>query len=111
MADLSSSARDNLSSSDFAVPGKRKLPIHDADHVRAAMGRLGQTQGLTPQEKATAKSRIRAAAKKFGIDVSDDSSVAAEVMAPVVMLEADDVQILAEGSDTDKGLMRVKVPW
>ncbi len=110
MADLSSKARGNLAADDFAVPGKRKLPINDADHVRAAMARLNQTEGLTDSEKTTAKARIRAAAKKFGIQISDDSPMAAE-FAPVLMVDAGDIQILAEGSDENTGVMRLRVPW
>src|SRR5439155_17404606 len=46
MAELDADTRNDLDSSKFAVPGKRKLPIHDAAHTKAAMGRLNQTEGL-----------------------------------------------------------------
>lgn len=68
--ELDSKTRKGLSSEDFAVPSKRKLPIHDAAHVRNALARFNQTQGLTPAEKSAAKARIHRAAKKFGIDVN-----------------------------------------
>lgn len=59
--------------SDFAfVPkGKpksaRKLPIFDAAHVRNALARLNQTEGIPPSEMPKVKARICSAAKKFGV--------------------------------------------
>lgn len=72
---LDSKERDDLSSGEFAVPSQRKLPIHDAAHVRNAMARFNQTQGLTPGEKAAAKRAIIRKAKEFGIDVEDFAKV------------------------------------
>lgn len=48
---------------------QRVCPIHDADHVRAALGGHGisATQGIPPDVKAKAKAKIAAAARKFGI--------------------------------------------
>lgn len=70
---LDTKDRDSLGSEQFAVPGKRKLPIHDAAHVRNALARFNQTEGLTPAEKKTAMTRIRRAAKKFGIDAEAEA--------------------------------------
>lgn len=70
---LDEKARDDLGSESFAVPGKRKLPIHDAEHVRNALARFNQTEGLTPAEKKSAMARIRRAAKKFGVSVSAEA--------------------------------------
>lgn len=84
-AELKTSRRNALKDSDFAIPGKRKLPIHDESHVRNALSRFGQTKGLTPDERATAKSRIKAAAKKFGITVSDDFSEYAVYAQPLLV--------------------------
>lgn len=66
---LDTKERNALGSDTFAVPGKRKLPINDANHVRNALARFNQTKGLTPAERATARAKIHRAAKKFGIDV------------------------------------------
>jgi hypothetical protein len=52
-------------------PSASKLPIYDAAHVRNAMARFNQIQGVSDAEKATAKRKIIAAAKKFGIDVKN----------------------------------------
>jgi hypothetical protein len=69
-ATLTAAARKNLRAGQYAVPGKKKLPIHDAAHVRNAWARLNQTEGLTTEEKATARKRIIAAAKRFGIKLN-----------------------------------------
>ena len=71
LAKLDTAAREKIPSEKFAVPGKRKLPIHDCAHVRNAMARFNQTQGLTSAEKAAARRRILAAAKKCGIEVKN----------------------------------------
>jgi len=55
----------------YAFPRLKKLPIFDASHVRNAMARFNQTQGMTSEEKATAKRKIIRAAHKFGIEVGE----------------------------------------
>lgn len=71
MAKLTTKQRDKLKDSDFAVPGKRKLPIFDASHCRAAWDFLPRTKGLTDSEIKEARKRILARAKEFNIDTSD----------------------------------------
>lgn len=81
---LSAKDRDAMPASSFAYidkDGGKHLPIHDEGHVRAAMGRLSQQDFSNAKgDPATAKTRaarkIRAAAKKHGIDVSSDSDIA-----------------------------------
>lgn len=68
---LTKEQRDALPDSDFAVPGKRALPIHDRDHVKMAWSMLDHTKGLTDPEKAEAKRRILRKAHELGIDTSD----------------------------------------
>ncbi|MFS2114320.1 DUF6582 domain-containing protein [Herbaspirillum frisingense] len=65
---LTKEKRDALPDSDFAVPGKRKLPIHDETHVRLAHDMLDRTQGLSSEEKAVARRRILERAHHLGID-------------------------------------------
>ncbi len=60
---LTTKKRNNIKDSDFAVPGKRKLPIHDCSHARNAAARLPQTKGLTSEERRIAKQRIQKAIK------------------------------------------------
>lgn len=51
----------------------RKFPIHDAAHVRNALARLPQSN-LTPKQKAQARKKIVAAAKKFKIKVTEEKN-------------------------------------
>lgn len=73
---LSSAARGNLSASEFALPDKKKYPIHDKAHVRNALARAAQQiqgGGSGAEDAKAALPKIRAAAKKFGIEVSTKS--------------------------------------
>lgn len=70
MAKLSTEKRSELSPEDFACPQDRKLPINDAAHVRNAMARFDQVE-TTFCHPETARKRIIAAAKKYGVDVED----------------------------------------
>lgn len=60
--------------SDFAYVGDPEdistwhLPIFDAAHVRNALARFGQTEGIPETEKPKVHAKIMEAAKKFGID-------------------------------------------
>ena len=51
-------------------PSASKLPIFDAAHVRNAIARFNQVEGVTPEEKKKAWAKILKAAKKFKIEVS-----------------------------------------
>src|SRR5713226_3867266 len=92
MAELSSAAINNLPDSDFAYiePGGSKdsegkttprslrhFPIHDAAHVRNALARASQSPF---GEKAMPK--IRAAAKKFNIEVADEQEQKSALRLP-----------------------------
>lgn len=68
MASLDKSARDALPNSDFAVPGKRKLPMHDAAHARLAWDMIDRTQGLSSDERRDARERVKARATELGVD-------------------------------------------
>jgi hypothetical protein len=51
MAKLSSKRRAKLSKRSFALPGKRKYPIHDKAHARNALARVAQ-HGTAAEKKA-----------------------------------------------------------
>ena len=53
----------------FAFPKERKEPLNDARHVRNAIARFDQVEGVSDSEREAAWRRIEAAAKKFGVDV------------------------------------------
>jgi hypothetical protein len=53
----------------FAFPAKEKEPIGDAEHVRNAVARFNQVKGVNDRERDAAWRRIRAAARKYGVDI------------------------------------------
>jgi len=57
---------------DFAFPEERKEPLNDAAHVRNAIARFNQVQGVSDAERDRAWKRILRAAKQFGVEVSED---------------------------------------
>jgi hypothetical protein len=62
-----------LDESDFAFPKQRKEPLNDADHVRTAMARFNQVEGVSDDERDEAWRRIKKAAGKFGVEVHEKS--------------------------------------
>jgi hypothetical protein len=53
----------------FAFPKERKEPLNDAGHVRSAVARFDQVQDVTDKERDAAWRRIRAAARKYGVEI------------------------------------------
>lgn len=72
MAELDEKQRDDLPARDFAFTKQRKMPIHDADHVRNAIVRFDQVEDVTDEDRDAAWKRIRDAAGRFGVDLSQD---------------------------------------
>lgn len=70
MANLSEKKRDELPDSAFAFPKQRKEPLTDARHVRNALARFNQVEGVSEADKREAKRRIERAAKKFDVELS-----------------------------------------
>lgn len=68
---LTKQQRNDLPADDFAVPGKRKLPMHDKEHASLAWDMVERTQGLSETERATARVRILRRAKELGIDTAN----------------------------------------
>ena len=64
--------RSDLPDSVYAFPEKRKEPLTDARHVRNAIVRFDQVEGVSDAERDQAWKRILAAAKRYDIDVSAD---------------------------------------
>jgi hypothetical protein len=67
---MSASEKDRLSNSQFAFPDERKEPLNDAAHVRNAIARFDQVEGVSDAERDRAWKRIVTAAKKFDVEVS-----------------------------------------
>jgi hypothetical protein len=65
--------RAELPESVFAFPRQRKEPLTDADHVKNALARFDQVQGVTDAERDLAFANIKAAADYYGVDVRETS--------------------------------------
>ena len=73
MSKINQATRDHVSSEHYAFPKERKEPIHDAAHVRNAIARFNQVQGVSDDERDAAWKRIRTAAKKYDVEVNEKS--------------------------------------
>ena len=71
--ELSSQDRDHLPDSAFAFAKQRKEPLADASHVRSALARFDQVQGVSDAERDAAFKHIQAAARHFGIGMAETS--------------------------------------
>jgi len=72
-AGLSTADKNKLPKKTFAFPKERKEPLTDAKHVRNAIARFDQVEGVSDAERDRAWKRIRSAAKRFKVDVSESS--------------------------------------
>ena len=71
MSKLDQESRDDIPGRQFAFPKQRKEPLEDASHVRNAIARFNQVQGVTDTERDEAWTRIRAAARKFDVELDE----------------------------------------
>jgi hypothetical protein len=69
---MSTAEKDRLPDAEFAFPEERKEPLGDAAQVRNAIARFDQVEGVTEEERDRAWQRIRAAASKYGVHVSEE---------------------------------------
>jgi hypothetical protein len=70
---LSTAEENRIADSKFAFPEHRKEPLTDAKHVRNAIARFDQVEGVSDAERDRAWKRITTAARKYDIEVSEDS--------------------------------------
>jgi hypothetical protein len=68
---LSTAQKDKLPDKDFAFPKERKEPLTDARHVRNAISRFDQVEGVSDSERDKAWQRILKAAKRYDVEVSE----------------------------------------
>ena len=73
MAELSEKQRDHLDEDQFAFPKERKEPLNNASHVRNAIARFNQVRDVSDDERDAAWSRIKRAAKKFDVEMNEES--------------------------------------
>jgi hypothetical protein len=70
---LSTAGKNKLGDEQFAFPTERKEPLIDAKHVRNAVARFDQVEGVTDKERDRAWRRIKTAAKKFDVELEEKS--------------------------------------
>jgi hypothetical protein len=73
MAEMDQDDREDLKDSEYAFPKERKEPLCDADHVRNAVARFNQVEGVSDSERDEAWKRIEKAAKKYDVELSEKS--------------------------------------
>jgi uncharacterized protein DUF6582 len=69
---LSTAQQNDLPASQFAFPKERKEPLVDARHVRNAVARFDQVEGVSDAERDRAWKKIRAAAERFDVEIEAD---------------------------------------
>ncbi len=70
---LSTADQDRLEDSEFAFPRQRKEPLVDAGHVRNAVARFDQVEGVGDADRDEAWRRIKSAARKYDVEISADN--------------------------------------
>jgi hypothetical protein len=70
---LSTRQKNRMPAQTFAFPKERKEPLNDARHVRNAIARFDQVEGVSDGERDAAWRRIKSAARKFGVEVHERS--------------------------------------
>src|SRR5579871_5787167 len=70
---LSEKEKRELPDSVFAFPKQHKEPLTDASHVKNALARFDQVEGVSDEDRDLAFANIKAAAEHYGIDVEETS--------------------------------------
>ena len=68
---LSYTDKKELPESVFAFPGRRSEPLTDAAHVRDALARFDQVQGVSDQDRDLAFRNIKKAAEYYGVNIKE----------------------------------------
>jgi len=66
---LSRAEKNDLDDDRFAFPDERKEPLTDAGHVRNAIARFDQVEGVSDAERDRAWKRIISAARRYDVEV------------------------------------------
>jgi hypothetical protein len=66
--------QSDLPDSVYAFPKQRKEPLTDARHVRNAIARLDQVEGVSSAERELAFANIKKAADHYGIELNESSA-------------------------------------
>ena len=63
--------RNSLPDSSFAFPFSRNEPMTDAQHVRNAIARFDQVEGVSDAEREVAFANIQKAARYYGVEMRE----------------------------------------
>ena len=63
--------RSNLPESVYAFPTQRKEPLTDASHVKNALARFDQVEGVSDADRDLAFANIKKAAAHYGVDIRE----------------------------------------
>lgn len=99
-ADCFAYVGDKSDTSTWKLPIKFSTDAKTKSHVRNALARFNQTKGIPDDEKAKVKAKIVAAAKKHGIEVSDEAEKAMKAWV------AGEVNTLIEKTAESKGMKK-----
>ncbi|HLI02052.1 MAG TPA: DUF6582 domain-containing protein [Acidimicrobiales bacterium] len=69
---LSTAEENRMDEDEFAFPKERKEPLSDARHVRNAVARFNQVEGVSDRERDQAWQRIQRAAKRYDVNIEAD---------------------------------------
>jgi hypothetical protein len=69
--DLNTEERNELPESVYAFPKQRKEPLTDARHVRNAIARFDQVEGVSDADREQAFANIKKAAKHYGLEMTE----------------------------------------
>ncbi|MDB5859546.1 MAG: hypothetical protein JWQ76_3235 [Ramlibacter sp.] len=73
MTKLTANEREGLAQTQFAFEKQRKEPLENASHVRNAVARFNQVEGVSDAERDAAWKRIQSAAKKHKVELHETS--------------------------------------
>lgn len=65
--------QSDLPDSVYAFPKARKEPLTDASHVRNAIARFDQVEGVSDADRETAFANIKKAAAHYGVEMNETS--------------------------------------
>lgn len=71
--ELDAKDRKDLPESAYAFPKQRKEPLTDAAHVKNALARFDQVEGVSDADRDLAFANIKKAAEYYGIQVEERS--------------------------------------
>jgi hypothetical protein len=69
--ELDANDRDELPDEAFAFPKQRKEPLTDESHVRNAVARFNQVEGVSDADREQAWENIKKAARHYGVELSE----------------------------------------